>query len=217
MSDPFNYNNQNNSQDNNNFSYSSQDNNIFSYNSYSSQDNNAISYSSQDNNAISYSSQDNEDDYSTPNDSDEDDAQENDANYQKQRVNLHKLGIVEYKPSDEPEIPEEMMKNGLDIVRQSVLINEDDFEKAEASLLKSGYTQEQATYIIQKYIAQSQTSVGDMADYNRSGGNSHLVIGIICLLAGILLTLFSVGNAIWYGAIVVGIIEIIRGLLGTGK
>jgi hypothetical protein len=133
------------------------------------------------------------------------------------------MGIVEYQPDNDPEthatpeahgLSQEMLNNGIEITKQTLPANDYKVEPTVAVLVDKGYTEEQAYYVIQNGILEMQrnTEGGD-----GSGRGAHLTIGIICLLAGILLTAFSVGNAIWYGAIIVGIIEIIRGLLGSSK
>jgi hypothetical protein len=43
-------------------------------------------------------------------------------------------------------------------------------------------------------------------------GLSHIVLGVILLAAGIAVTLYS-EVVYWYGAIIVGVIEIIRGIV----
>ena len=42
-------------------------------------------------------------------------------------------------------------------------------------------------------------------------GTGHLIVGVLLLLAGIGVTVTS-REAVWYGAIIVGVIEIGRGL-----
>ena len=42
-------------------------------------------------------------------------------------------------------------------------------------------------------------------------GTGHLIVGVLLLIAGIAVTVTS-KEAVWYGAIVVGVIEIARGL-----
>jgi uncharacterized membrane protein HdeD (DUF308 family) len=42
-------------------------------------------------------------------------------------------------------------------------------------------------------------------------GTGHLIVGVLLLIAGIVVTVTST-EAVWYGAIVVGVIEIARGL-----
>jgi uncharacterized membrane protein HdeD (DUF308 family) len=42
-------------------------------------------------------------------------------------------------------------------------------------------------------------------------GTGHLIVGVLLLIAGIAVTVTS-SEAVWYGAIVVGVIEIVRGL-----
>jgi low temperature requirement protein LtrA len=42
-------------------------------------------------------------------------------------------------------------------------------------------------------------------------GMGHLIVGVVLLSAGIAVT-FSSTETVWYGAIVVGLIEIARGL-----
>ena len=42
-------------------------------------------------------------------------------------------------------------------------------------------------------------------------GLGHLIVGVLLLVAGIAVTVTS-REAVWYGAIIVGVIEIARGL-----
>ena len=46
----------------------------------------------------------------------------------------------------------------------------------------------------------------------RRPGTGHLIVGVLLLVAGIGVTVSS-KEAVWYGAIVVGVIEIARGLV----
>lgn len=42
-------------------------------------------------------------------------------------------------------------------------------------------------------------------------GTGHLIVGAVLLVAGLGVTIFS-KEVVWYGAIVVGVIEIVRGI-----
>lgn len=57
------------------------------------------------------------------------------------------------------------------------------------------------------------------ADASESSGNAGLsiVFGVVLLLGGIIATAASGGHTVWYGAILVGAIRIITGIVGAAR
>ena|SRR6218665_311934 len=86
-------------------------------------------------------------------------------------------------------------------------------EETIQSFVKRGYSEADATMIVAYATQVSKTVV------KKKSGNGviNLVIGIVLLIAGIGLTAASDGQAIFYGAIVVGIIQIIRGVIAMNE
>ena len=107
--------------------------------------------------------------------------------------------------------------NAVKIATKAILVNSLEREAAIEEVISEGYSREEAEMAVNAvcdYIKEHPESVSDTQS---KSGVGTLIFGIVCLTAGILLTVFAVNNAIWYGAIIVGIIEIIRGLINLGK
>src|SRR5689334_20544758 len=58
------------------------------------------------------------------------------------------------------------------------------------------------------------TATADV-DSGSGGGTGSIIFGLILLIAGVGLTAASGGNTIWYGAILVGVIRLVTGIVAA--
>ena len=88
-------------------------------------------------------------------------------------------------------------------------------EDAVKDLVDKGFPEEDVTSIVENIYSLDEEVIASQAEASSGGrtGGVSLAIGIFLLALGTILTLARVGNAIWYGAILVGVIEIIRGIV----
>ncbi len=110
--------------------------------------------------------------------------------------------------------PELDVETAVRIAAKAIVDDLRDRETTVAMLVDQGYPKAFANQIVDRIYAQLLAPQPTEEPTVESGftGTGRIILGIILLLTGILLTAFSVGNAIWYGAIVVGLIEIFRGI-----
>ena len=119
-------------------------------------------------------------------------------------------------PQSAEEQSDPELQKAIEIAVQAIIVGEKSPEDTIQMLEEQGYSLEPATDAV-RLVIQEKQNLDANSGSSKSGSAGHFIFGIICLVAGILLTTFSVGNAIWYGAIIVGIIEIIRGFIALAK
>ena len=117
-------------------------------------------------------------------------------------------------PSEEPRLSEQDKQIALNIAADAIINKLRDRETTVSMLMERGYSEAVANQAVDAIYARITQPQNYEANNDNSGmsGTGLIIMGIIFLLTGILLTALSVGNAIWYGAIVVGIVEICRGI-----
>ncbi|MCX6318454.1 MAG: hypothetical protein NTW29_14275 [Bacteroidetes bacterium] len=77
-----------------------------------------------------------------------------------------------------------------------------------ANLVENGYPYD-STYALVTAVHQKMSN--NQVVHEKKNASADLIFGLILLVAGIAITVSSAG-VIWYGAILVGAIKIIRGL-----
>jgi len=101
-----------------------------------------------------------------------------------------------------------------DIKRAASLLIDAEYTVDEAiqSFVKRGYSEDKATLIV-----AYATEVSKTVTKKKSGnGVANLVIGIVLLVAGIALSTAGIGY-VFYGAIVVGAVKIVQGIIAMNE
>ena len=107
----------------------------------------------------------------------------------------------------------ENLQAAIEIAANAIVNDLRDRETTVSILMQQGYSEALANRAVDYIYAQLMKDQPEaLSEETYQSGAGLIVFGVILLLTGILLTAFSVGNAIWYGAIIVGIVEICRGI-----
>ena len=109
---------------------------------------------------------------------------------------------------------EDMQIDREDIKRAASLLIDAEYTVDETiqSFVKRGYSEDKATMIV-AYATQVSKQVVKKKSGN---GVANLVIGIVLLVAGIALSTAGIGY-VFYGAIVVGALKIVQGIIAMNE
>ena len=111
--------------------------------------------------------------------------------------------------------PEEEIVRTLNMAEAIIEYHKYNLTKDEAiaNLLNKDYNENEVRLVVDQFYHVADAQRNEKHSQKTMRGISTLLIGIVSLTVGVLLTYYSVRQAIWIGAILVGIFEIVHGIV----